>query len=103
MNIFVLNCGSSSIKFQIIDTDLERIHNDEDTQLARGVVERIGSQSVISFKVDGHPPYKSALPLRDHSAALNFIINWVTSPESQIPGINSLEDIHAIGHRTVHG
>ncbi|MCK5741070.1 MAG: acetate kinase [Chlorobi bacterium] len=103
MNIFVLNCGSSSIKFQIIDTDLERINNDEDIQLARGVVERIGSQSVISFKVDGHPPYKSALPLRDHTAALNFIINWVTSPESQIPGINSLEDIHAIGHRTVHG
>lgn len=103
MNIFVLNCGSSSIKFQIIDTDLERIKNDEDIQLVRGVVERIGSQSVISFKAEGQAPYKSALPLRDHTAALNFIINWVTSPESNIPGINSLDDIHAIGHRTVHG
>ncbi|MDA3843464.1 MAG: acetate kinase [Candidatus Kapabacteria bacterium] len=103
MNIFVLNCGSSSLKFQIIDTDLERIENDEDLELARGIVERIGSQSVISFKATGSSPYKSALPLRDHTSALKFIIDWVTSPESNIPGINSLEDIHAIGHRTVHG
>lgn len=103
MNVFVLNCGSSSLKFQIIDTDMELMEQDADKQLAKGVIERIGSQSLITFKVDGKPPMKSAVPLRDHRAALNYIMDWVQSPETEIPGINGLNDIHAIGHRLVHG
>ena len=46
---------------------------------------------------------KQAAPLRDHRAALNYVIKWITDPETEIPGIRSLEDIHAIGHRVVHG
>ncbi len=103
MNILVLNCGSSSLKFQIIETDLEHIENDSDKTLAKGLIERIGSQSIITFKACGHHPFKSAEPLRDHKAALNYAIKWITNPESQIPGINELTDIHAIGHRVVHG
>ncbi len=103
MNIFVLNCGSSSLKFQIIQTDLELIKNDKDKMLAKGIIERVGSQAIITMQVEGMPPLKQVAPLRDHRAALNFVIKWITDPETQIPGISGLEDIHAIGHRVVHG
>jgi len=103
MNILVLNCGSSSLKFQIIETDLELIEKHADKCLVKGLVERIGSQSLISIKVEGQSTFKQAAPLRDHKQAINYVINWIISDESQIPGINSISDIHAVGHRTVHG
>lgn len=103
MNILVLNCGSSSLKFQIIDTDLEKIEKNEDRELARGLLERIGSEALISLKVEGKSTIKTTAAIRDHKAAIQYIIKWVTNPDTGIPGINSLEDIHAIGHRTVHG
>jgi acetate kinase len=103
MNVIVFNCGSSSMKFQIIDTDLEKIDKYEDRMLAKGLIERIGSQSLISMQVEGQASKKEAVALRDHRAAVHYIITWLTSDEVQIPGINGLEDIHAIGHRVVHG
>ena len=103
MNVFVLNCGSSSLKFQIIETDADRIATDSDKQLAKGLIERIGSEAIISFQVDDSPSLKHAAPLRDHKAALAHVIEWVTAPDTKIPGVGGLEDIHAIGHRVVHG
>ncbi|MCX7879644.1 MAG: acetate kinase [Ignavibacteria bacterium] len=103
MNVLVLNCGSSSLKFQIIQTDLEAIKNDQDKVLARGVIERIGSQAIITLRAVGQPALKTAEPIRDHKAALNYIINWITDPNTKIEGIKELSDIHAIGHRVVHG
>ena len=103
MNILVLNCGSSSLKFQIIETDLPLIEANTDRQLARGVIERIGSQSLITLQADEKSPSKNAEPLRDHRAALDHVIRWIISADSGVPGINSLADIHAIGHRVVHG
>jgi acetate kinase len=91
------------LKFQIIDTDLEKIEKNEDRELARGLIERIGSEALITLKVEGKASIKSTAPIRDHKAAIQYIIKWVTNPDTGIPGINSLEDIHAIGHRTVHG
>jgi acetate kinase len=103
MNVFVLNCGSSSLKFQIIDTDPDLIAADGDKQLAKGLIERIGSEAIITFQAESRPPLKQAAALRDHKAALAHVIKWVTSPDTRIPGISSLGDIHAIGHRVVHG
>jgi acetate kinase len=103
MNILVLNCGSSSLKFQIIETDLPLIESNTDRQLARGTIERIGSQALITLQAGDKSPVKSAEPLRDHRAALDFIVRWIISADSGVPGINSLADIHAIGHRVVHG
>ncbi len=103
MNVFVLNCGSSSLKFQIIETDADRIATDSDRQLAKGLIERIGSEAIVTFQVDDRPALKHAAPLRDHKTALAHVIEWVTAPETKIPGINALSDIHAIGHRVVHG
>ena len=103
MNVLVLNCGSSSLKFQIIQTDLQIIEKNDDKQLAKGLIERIGSQALVTLQAIGRSPVKHAAPLRDHKAALDHIIKWIISEESQIPGIQSLNDIHAIGHRVVHG
>ncbi len=103
MNILVLNCGSSSLKFQIIHTDLDLIDKDADVQKAKGLIERIGSQSLVTLQADGRPPVKQAVPLRDHKTALDFVVRWMVSQDAQIPGIRSLGDIHAVGHRVVHG
>ena len=103
MNILVLNCGSSSVKFQIIETDVEVIEKNSDKRLAGGVIERIGSQALIALHVAGKPKSRQAAPLRDHRAALDYVLRWIISPESGIANINSLADIHAVGHRVVHG
>ncbi len=102
MNVFVLNCGSSSLKFEIYNTDLDKIETDSDETIIRGEIERIGSQSTITFKIVGKPNVKQAAPLRDHRAALQYVTKWLTE-EERVPQIKSLEDIHAIGHRVVHG
>ncbi len=103
MNILVLNCGSSSVKFQIIETDLELIEQNSDRRLAKGILERIGSHSLITFQVNGNPPIKKDAPLKDHGAAIDMILRWVISPEANLEQIKSLSDIHAVGHRIVHG
>ncbi len=104
MNILVLNCGSSSLKFQIIQTDAEAAENNTDHRLAKGLIERIGGeQSIVSLQVDGSGSRKDALPLPDHRVALEYILKWIVAPETKIPGIDSLKDIHAVGHRVLNG
>jgi len=103
MNILVLNCGSSSVKFQVLDTNLELINDDADRRLASGIVERVGSQALITFQAEGQPKERRAEPLRDHRAAVDCILRWVVSKSANITGITSLADIHAVGHRVVHG
>jgi acetate kinase len=103
MNILVLNCGSSSLKFQIIETDLNLIEKSADRRHSRGVIERIGSQALVSIQSGSKPPFKEATTLRDHHAALDYVVRWIISADSDISSIQSLADIHAIGHRVVHG
>jgi acetate kinase len=103
MKILVLNCGSSSVKFQIIDTDLERIKQDADRCLVHGVVERVGSHALITYQVEGKPPVRLDAPLRDHRSAIDAILRWIVSAESEIEAIRSMSDLHAVGHRVVHG
>ena len=103
MNVLVLNCGSSSVKFQIIETDLDLIERDADRRLAGGIIERVIGQALITLQSEGQPKTRKAEPLRDHREAINYILRWVISPESKIAAITSLADIHAVGHRVVHG
>lgn len=103
MNILVLNCGSSTVKFQIIQTDQELITADADRRLASGVVERIGTEALLSFEVAHKGKQRSAEPIRDHRQAVDRILRWVVSPGSQVEELTSLADIHAVGHRVVHG
>jgi acetate kinase len=102
MNILVLNCGSSTVKFQIIGTDLETISNNADQRLARGNLERIGGESVISLQAEAAAKQLTTATLRDTRAAVEFILRWACSDEGPSQ-IQSVADIHAVGHRVVHG
>ena len=102
MNILVLNCGSSSVKFQIIATDLEAIANNTDQRLARGNLERIGGEAIVSLQALGRSASVSTAALRDTRAAVELIVRWACSDEGP-EQITSVADIHAVGHRVVHG
>lgn len=103
MNVLILNAGSSSLKFQVIATDLDRIKRDADERLCRGQVERIGGEAIITVQNRNGPRQKLAAPIRDISAALNYVLRWLTSDRAGIEEIRSLGDVHAVGHRVVHG
>src|SRR5262249_54012938 len=77
------------------------IDSDSEVTLAKGVCERIGSQALITLQ-HGKNTIKKSLPLRDHTAAINFVINWLIQGDDG-PIVNSINDIHAVGHRVVHG
>src|ERR1051325_1697453 len=102
MNVLVLNCGSSTVKFQIIATDLDMISTNTDQRLARGSLERIGGESIVSLQADSREKQLSTARLRDTRAAVEFIQRWACSPEGP-EQIQSVADIHAVGHRVVHG
>ena len=102
MNILVLNCGSSSLKFQVIETDLKMIAKEIDKPLARGMIERIGGQALITLQ-GGATKEKQVAPIRDHREAVDYVLRWLISPESKLKTIASAGDVHAVGHRVVHG
>jgi acetate kinase len=102
MNILVLNCGSSSVKFQIIATDLDLIAANRDLRLARGSIERVGGEAILSLQSEGKEAQRSTANLRDTRAAVELIVHWACS-EAGIAQVQSVADIHAVGHRVVHG
>lgn len=101
MNVLVLNAGSSSLKFQLIRTDAERIAADSDEYLGGGIIERIGGEAVMKVTVDGRTRKETA-PIRDHRAAVDRVLRWIASSDSGI-AIDSIREIEAVGHRVVHG
>jgi len=103
MNVLVLNCGSSSVKFRLIATDLDLIAQNADRRLAKGTIERIGGEAIIRLQVEGRNPQRTTSSLRDINAAVDFIVRWAASPESGLEEIKSIADIQAVGHRVVHG
>jgi acetate kinase len=103
MNVLVLNCGSSSVKFRLIATDLDLIAQNADRLLAKGTIERIGGEAIIRLQVEGRNPQRTTSSLRDINAAVDFIARWAASSESGIEEIKSIADIQAVGHRVVHG
>jgi acetate kinase len=102
VNILVLNVGSSSLKFQLVDTDESRFSENADRRLARGQVERIGGEAVYSFRAGDGEASKGTAPLRDHRAAVEFLLSWIVGDESGVP-VGSVAEIGAAGHRVVHG
>jgi acetate kinase len=102
VRILVLNAGSSSLKFQLIDTDGAAIAESRDRRLARGQVERIGGQAIVTLAAADAPPAKTTAPIRDHAAAVEHVITWLAGPDSGV-AIESVAEIEAVGHRVVHG
>lgn len=98
MIILVLNCGSSSIKYQVIDMVSPR----ENTLLAKGLVERIGIEGgIITHKPVDKPRKEITTDIPNHTKGIDLIFQAITDPESGV--IKSLDDIKAVGHRVAHG
>ena len=95
MNVLVINCGSSSLKYQLINSDSE-------TVLAKGLCERIGIDgSAITHQREGEGKVKTEVVMKNHTDAVNFVIEKLTDAEVGV--IKSLDEIDAVGHRMVHG
>ena len=102
MKILVLNSGSSSVKFQIIETDLERMNAHEDLTLAVGLVEKIGlSDSRLLLEVPDRKPYQDYREILEHRTAIEWVLRILVDPENGI--LESVDEIEAVGHRVVHG
>ena len=95
MNILVINCGSSSLKFQLIDSDTEN-------WIAKGLCERIGIDgSVISYTPAGGEKETKVTPMPDHTEAIRLVLEALTNPATGV--VKNLDEIGAVGHRIVHG
>lgn len=93
MKILVVNCGSSSLKFQLIDSETEEV-------AASGLCERIGLDGALIYKVNGDK-IKQEIDLPDHEVAIKKVLD--TLLDKEIGVLTSLDEIGAIGHRMVHG
>ena len=94
MNVLVINCGSSSLKYQLINSDSEAV-------LAKGLCERIGIDGRLVYQPAGGEKEVSDLAMPTHTEAIQFVINALTNAETGV--VKSLEEIDAVGHRLVHG
>lgn len=96
MNILVINCGSSSLKFQVIDTETESV-------LAKGLCERIGLDGVFNYENvrDKMGKKKEETHIEDHKRAISLVLDAITCPKCGV--VKSLKEIGAVGHRIVHG
>src|SRR5579862_4809556 len=103
MNVLVLNSGSSSLKFQVIATDLERIKQHKDDRICRGEVEGIGGEAMIRVQHRADPSQKFTASLKDTPAALEYLVRYLSSEQSGVTEIKDKSDVHAVGHRVVHG
>jgi acetate kinase len=102
MKVLVLNCGSSSIKYQLIETSLELIASNADRAIARGAVERIGTSGANhTHVIDGRPKRSEIAELLDHGVAIAEILKKLMDPEAGV--VQAAADIDAVGHRVVHG
>lgn len=100
MKILVLNCGSSSIKFQLIETDVELIEADTDRCIAKGGVERIGTdEATLKVSVPPNPTRSTTEEILDHQTALTRVIASLKDCHA----VADISQIQAVGHRVVHG
>lgn len=95
MNILVINCGSSSLKFQLINSESEQC-------IAKGLCERIGIEgSQITYTPAGGEKELKVTPMPDHTEAIRLVLEALTNEKTGV--VKSLEEIGAVGHRVVHG
>jgi len=102
MLVLVLNCGSSSVKFQLIRTSPEEIEAGTEKKLARGNIEKIGmTTAAVSFQAEGRAPVKEKPVILEHRVAIERVLSLLTDPDVGI--IKDRSEIGAVGHRVVHG
>jgi acetate kinase len=101
VKVLVLNCGSSSVKFKLIETDDALAGREEDRTLAEGAVENIGGPALVRYAVAGRPPVRETAEVLEHKIAVERILGLLQGGEA--PVVKGLEEIGAVGHRVVHG
>ena len=94
MNVLVINCGSSSLKFQLINSESEEV-------LAKGLCERIGIDGRLTYQPEGGETEISDKAMPTHTEAIQFVIDALTNEKTGV--VKSLDEIGAVGHRVVHG
>ena len=94
MNVLVVNCGSSSLKYQLINSETEGV-------LAKGLCERIGIDGMLTYQPEGGEKEKSEIAMPTHTEAINAVLAALTNEKSGV--IKSLSEVGAVGHRVVHG
>ena len=94
MKVLVINCGSSSLKYQLIDSETEQV-------LAKGLCERIGIDGVLTHKPTGKEPVRIETAMPTHTTAVSLVLQQLTDEKNGV--ISSLSEIGAVGHRVVHG
>ncbi len=94
MKVLVVNAGSSSLKYQLFDTDSGDV-------LAKGICERIGIGGAITHKVPGRDTYEAEIEMKNHTVATQILVETLCSPTLGV--IKSMDEIEAVGHRIVHG
>ena len=94
MKVLVINCGSSSLKYQVIDSDTENV-------LAKGLCERIGIDGVLTYQKPGIDKIKFEAAMPAHRQAVELVLKQLMDPEVGV--IKSIDEIQAVGHRMVHG
>ena len=94
MNVLVINCGSSSLKFQLINSESEEV-------LAKGLCERIGIDGRLTYPPAGGDQAVSDKAMPTHTEAIQYVIDALTDSETGV--VKSLDEIGAVGHRVVHG
>ncbi len=94
MDVLVINCGSSSLKFQLIDANTEEV-------LAKGICERIGIDGQFVYQPEGGEKEKSQKDMPTHNQAIGYVLEALVNPTTGV--IKSLDEIGAVGHRIVHG
>ena len=94
MNILVINCGSSSLKYQLIDSETEKA-------LAKGLCERIGIDGRLTYSPAGGEKEVTDAPMPTHTEAIQLVLDALTNEKTGV--IKSLDEVGAVGHRLVHG
>jgi acetate kinase len=98
MRVLVINCGSSTLKFQLVEHDERRTGIKSDKRLAWGTVDRIGGRARVSFRSAGGSELEQQARIPDHESATYRVFRWLRSQGSAI-----VPEIEAVGHRVVHG
>ncbi len=102
MKILVLNSGSSSVKYQVIETDLDRMAQDQDLSLATGQVEKIGlADSRLVLKIPTRPMFQDYREVLEHRTAIEWALKILTDPKHGV--LDRVDEVEAVGHRVVHG
>jgi acetate kinase len=101
VNVLVLNCGSSSLRFQLVATDLEAAAAGRDAVLAAGRVENVGGAAVVSLERPGRPAFRDTAEILEHQVAVETVLDLLARPD--VGPLRDREQIDAVGHRVVHG